>query len=306
MKKIKLIVLGTGQTTKEFIQINYDSELIDVVGVVLDQAVSIEDRNQFVEDLHNIVDSSIKILPFSEETFDKADIVFSLEYRRIIPGNYSTKYLILNCHGGILPKWRGFAANAWAIMNDETEIGYSIHRVTSELDGGDVYFVKHIPITEDQTYADVHKLMTTSISKEVPQVLYDVVYNRNPGIRQQNKEIAYCTKFTAQMGILSDFDRNSSYYVNLYRCMAKPLGTGLFIYYKGIKYEIGRIEHGCKYGSIDYCAIPGKIVNVQEGKIWVKTRDNVIILSDVQPCAEVDKQYQSLYSIFINGSMIGK
>lgn len=303
MEKINVIVLGTGRVTKEFIVKNHNSNLISIVGLVLDQAVCAEERELFVKDLQESLNENIIIMPFLEESFDKADIIFLPEYRRIVPDEFTSKYLMVNCHGGILPKWRGFSANAWAIMNGESEIGYSIHRVSFELDGGEVYFVKHIPIQDSQTYSDVHGLMTASISNEVPQVLYDIVRNSKTGESQLNAGVAYCTKFNAKMGELSDFNMESSYYVNLYRCMAKPLGTGLFMYYKGIKYSIGKVEHGRKYNSIDYYAIPGKIVNVTEEKIWVKTRDNVIVLSGVELCD--GNMEMPIYKIFKNGTNIG-
>lgn len=301
MDLVKVIVLGTGRATKEFIKKNIKSDLISIVGVVLDTAICEEDRDEFVKDLHQTVASDIEILEFSEESFELSDIIFMPEYRKIIPDRYAQKYIMVNCHGGILPKWRGFAANAWAIMNGEQEIGFSIHRVSSELDGGEIFYVKHIPISEEETYADVHGKMVGAIAKEVPQILYDIVRNNLIGEKQKNAQFAYCTKFSACMGELREFSLETSYYVNLYRCMAKPLGTGVFFYHKGEKIEVSKVEPGKKYCSMDYICMPGKIVNIENERIWVKTKDNVIVFSEMSIAGRkiVVKDY------FKNGMNIG-
>lgn len=296
MGKIRVIVLGTGNATKQFIQNNIQSEYIDIVGMVLDDSVPEEDRRTFVRSVLDSLPIRIPVLDFSEDSFEQADIVFSPEYRRIIPQSFADRYVFVNCHGGILPKWRGFAANAWAIMNGEHEIGYSIHRVSAELDGGDVYFIKHIPIADDQTYADVHPIMLESITKEVPKVLYDIVHNNFKGTKQEKANFAYCTKFNKEMGFIRDFSRESIFYVNLFRCMSKPLGTGLFITYDDRIYSVGRVEHGKQYGSMDYFCIPGKVVNIENNQLWVKTKDNVIVLSDITcngECIQVSKHFKN-------------
>ena len=281
-RQVKIIVLGTGDATANFIKKNINSRFIKIVGLILDSSVGNDIQRDFIKDLYSSIPDSIPMLNLSEDSLALADITFSPEYRRIIPTKYCEKYLMVNCHGGILPKWRGFAANAWAIMNGEKEIGYSIHRITGELDGGEIYFIKSIPITENETYSDVHKYMIESIAQDVPKVLYDIVTG-SVNCTQQSKKygIAYCTKFNVEMGNLKDFSMRSQYYVNLYRCMAEPLGTGVYFEYRGNKYSVGRIESGKKYGSIDYICTPGKIVNIERNCLWVKTYDNVIVLSNI-------------------------
>lgn len=213
-----------------------------------------------------------------------------------------TVSIIVNCHGGILPKWRGFAANVWAIMNGEKEIGFSIHRISSELDGGEIYYVKHIPISGEETYSDIHGKMVSAIGSDVPEVLYNIVRNGAKGETQKESQFAYCTKFSPDMGELRNFNHKSDYYVTLFQCMAEPLGTGLFINHKGKKIDIGMVEHGKKYHSIDYTCTPEKVVNISNGKVWVKTRDNVVILSKMS----IDGNSLDVNQYFKNGMKLGK
>ena len=89
------------------------------------------------------------------------------------------------------------------------------------------------------------------------------------------------SRFNAQMGDLGDFSENAEYMYNLFRCMAKPHGTGVYFYYKGKRYNVGAMIPGNDLQLEDYLGIPGKVVNCADGAIWVKTRDNVVVLSEL-------------------------
>lgn len=301
MEKVKVIILGTGKATKKFIECNTNNKWIDIIGVVLDTTVPEEGRHLFVNDLKSSISTPVNIMDFSEESFRKCDVIFLPEYRKIIPEKYTSKFIMINCHGGILPKWRGSAANAWAIMNGEKEIGFSIHRVSDELDGGEIYYVKHIPISEEETYSDVHDNMIKAIASDVPKVIYDIIRNGRKGENQKGAHFAYCTKFSPEMGELRNFCYKSEYYVNLHRCMARPLGTGLFIYHKGKKIMVDMVEHGRKYNSVNYIGTPGKIVNMHDDQIWIKTKDNTIIVSKMS----VDGEKINIEEYFSNGMELG-
>lgn len=300
MGKTKVILMGSGRATQRFITDNLSSEIIDIVGIIFDGSTDNSEMESFLRKI-NKERTRIPLLQLTHEALNLGDIVFTPEYRRIVPDEFCEKHLIVNCHGGILPKWRGFAANAWAIMNGEQEIGYSIHRVSPSLDGGLLYFVKHIPIDDEQTYSDVHDSMLDSIAADVPKVLSDIVSGTEKGIDQTGSSFAYCTRFKPAMGVLSTFNNDAQYYVNLFRCMAKPLGTGIRILYKGKLYSVGKVEHGRKYNSIDYLCMPGKVVNIEKGRIWVKVRDNVIVLSDIQ----LEESIVDPAVVFHNGCILG-
>lgn len=278
MNRIKVVVIGSGNNADRFISENIDNRFIDVIGKISDEGLN----------------DNIRLL-------DDADLGFALGYSKIIPSEICEKYFIINLHAGILPKWRGFSANAWALMNGEKEIGYSLHRITSKLDGGLLYYVKHIPVSDEETMSDVYELMIDSIVKECPEILYKISNEEIAGYKQSAEGIAYCTRFNASMGIISRFSLSATHYVNLYRCMAKPLGSGVFFKHKGLKYEVGKIENGKKYGVINYLCQEGKIVNIEDNKMWVKVKDNVIVLSNIKK----DDGLVSVKDCFRNGQMIG-
>ena len=69
--------------------------------------------------------------------------------------------------------------------------------------------------------------------------------------------------------------------------MAKPLGTGIFFNHKDKKYVVNKVENGRDYGVFNYIGIIGKVVNIIDGKVWVKTEDNVVLISEIECEGEI-------------------
>lgn len=277
-RNIKLIVLGTGDVTVKFIKQCKTVKNLTILGNIPDRSLEYEERLIFDQQVRNL---SIDILLFNDTVFSRADIIFSIEYRRIIPDYLVQKYNFVNCHGGLLPQWRGFSCNAWAIMNGAVEIGYSIHKMNEQLDDGILYFVKRIPIAKNQTYADVHGMLIDSILTEVPEVIKQIASGELSGVEQEG-EYAYCNRFFPEMGFLKDFDKPSIDIVNLYRCMARPLGSGVYFRFKNRRFTIGKVSDARDFGLMDYIGIPGKVINVTSDSLWIKTKDSGVVLSDIQ------------------------
>jgi methionyl-tRNA formyltransferase len=57
----------------------------------------------------------------------------------------------LNLHLGPLPRYRGVAPIAWAVINGETVTGVTLHRIEVGIDSGPVIASKRVPIREEDT-----------------------------------------------------------------------------------------------------------------------------------------------------------
>ena len=223
---MRIILLGTGDIAlKVFLKLKNDNR-IEMKGVICDDSVKEEVNAEYQR---QIEENGGKILSFEEESIKDADAVFTCEYRKAIPQKYVDKYMFLNCHAGILPKYRGFSANPWAIMNGEQQIGYTIHRMDEKLDNGDIYYVGKFPISYQQTYADLYDTIFDDMIDRIPGILAGI-YEGTIRATKQEKSGVYCSKFNAGMGNLGNFDKPSDYIVNLHRCMARPHGTGIFFF----------------------------------------------------------------------------
>ncbi|MBL8964455.1 MAG: hypothetical protein JNK70_10325 [Phycisphaerae bacterium] len=66
-----------------------------------------------------------------------------------------TPYGIVNCHGALLPRYRGLMPSFWTLANGEPEGGVSVHFVDAKLDNGPIVVQKRYRIHSHDTLEDV-------------------------------------------------------------------------------------------------------------------------------------------------------
>lgn len=62
---------------------------------------------------------------------------------------------IINCHGALLPKYRGLMPSFWTLCNDEKMGGVTVHFVDSKLDNGPIVVQKFYRIHTRDTLEDI-------------------------------------------------------------------------------------------------------------------------------------------------------
>jgi len=71
---------------------------------------------------------------------------------------------ILNAHGGDLPRYRGNACQAWAILNGEEKIALCIHKMIGDsLDDGDIIERKYYKIDLRTKITDIYEVFERDI-----------------------------------------------------------------------------------------------------------------------------------------------
>lgn len=66
-----------------------------------------------------------------------------------------TSHGIVNCHGALLPKYRGLMPSFWTLANGETEGGVSVHFVDAKIDNGPIIVQKRYRIHAHDSLEDV-------------------------------------------------------------------------------------------------------------------------------------------------------
>jgi methionyl-tRNA formyltransferase len=66
-----------------------------------------------------------------------------------------TRHGIVNCHGALLPRYRGLMPSFWTLCKNETEGGVSVHFVDAKLDNGPIVVQKRYRIHPHDTLEDV-------------------------------------------------------------------------------------------------------------------------------------------------------
>ena len=124
-------------------------------------------------------------------------ILFSVYcLQRLGPGLLQTAPQSVNYHNGALPAYRGLRATGWSIYNGEARSGFAFHRMTAELDAGNVLVSGSVPIAAGDAAANVEAAKAKAAAALVPELL-DLLAADAPG-EPQNGTACYYAQ--------SDFD----------------------------------------------------------------------------------------------------
>lgn len=202
---------------------------------------------------------------------------------------------ILNAHSGDLPRYRGNACQAWAIINGEEKIGLCIHKmIGGELDSGNILERKYFPVTIDSRVGEAFEWMT----KEIPPMMLS-------SIRKLENDPSYIMEVQSQdpKDALRAYPRipedgkikwneSAITILRLINASSEPY-AGAFCQYNGKKIKVWRAK---LYSDEErYLAVPGQISHIAEnGSVIVITGDGKLKLLE----AEIDGNRMPANKIF--------
>lgn len=234
------------------------------------------------------------------ETFPniQLDMIFVMNYNKIISSDVIANYLVVNYHVGLLPKWRGNSANGWGIINGENYVGYTIHRVNDILDDGPSYYQYKYLYKEGETYYNAKIAMQKDLNRVLPTVLCNIAMNPEAYLCLEKSKFVYCLKFRPSDGIIHNWNVTTEELLRRFYVFSPPLGTGLKFVFKGVMYEVSRLSVIKDFAKSK--GIPGGVVNKDKGSVWIKTKDTAISLDEIKCGGEIIP----INSLFIIGQRI--
>ncbi|MBI2747514.1 MAG: methionyl-tRNA formyltransferase [Burkholderiales bacterium] len=214
----------------------------------------------------------------------QADIGVSINYTGVIPQAIIDLFPlgILNAHGGDLPRYRGNACQAWAILNGESRIGLCIHRmIGGELDSGDIVARDYLPIDHTTKVTAVWRWMV----ERSPGLVLEAVQGLSVDpdyvlVRQSSdpKDALRCYPRRPEDGRI-DWRRSAMEVLRLINASNKPY-AGAFCDFEGrqlIIWDADLINDGEVF-----CAVPGQITELGEHGVDVACGVGKIRLKEVE------------------------
>ena len=129
---------------------------------------------------------------FFYETFIKkieVDFIVVVAYGQIINESIlkHPKFMSLNVHASLLPRWRGAAPIQRAILNGDSKTGISIMRVDQKLDSGPVIIKKELKINKSDNAGTLHSKLE-SIGAELIKESIKKIYSNDFKLHFQNED----------------------------------------------------------------------------------------------------------------------
>jgi len=217
-------------------------------------------------------DKEIKFLKDLVHSIGNKCIGVSVNYPTIIPQEVIDiyHYGILNAHGGDLPRYKGNACQAWAILKGEEKIALCIHKMTGgELDSGDIIEKKYYAIDLKTKITDIYK----AFENDIPHLFLSAIekLEKDPNYfleKQDNSKSLRCYPLFPEDGRI-DWKEENVKILRKINAFNKPY-SGAFCYFKDVKMIIWDAE--IYEDNENYCAIPGQISQILDnGEVVVIT-----------------------------------
>jgi methionyl-tRNA formyltransferase len=212
------------------------------------------------------------------------DFIYMLSYAPLIPNKYLDKYLFVNTHYAPLPRYRGFHGFVWSIINGEETTGFTIHKAEDGIDNGAIYYQYKKRI---EKYDDVNSIMNhfnVQLISNIKNILSEISKGKKP-LPQNENEAIYVTR-RRQEDNLIDWNQSAINIHNFIRALTPPYTEGAFTYHNSQKINIIKTK---LLSLPDYIERVGKIVNKDNDGIWVKTKDSVILITEISINSKIYK-----------------
>lgn len=222
----------------------------------------------------------------------KPDIIVTAAYGQIIPIellNYP-KYGCINVHGSLLPKLRGGAPIHHAIMNGDKEAGVTIMYMDKKMDAGDIISQRSIEIADNMILDELYYKLSLLGRDLLMDTLPSIIDGTNNRIKQNEDEVTFGYNITKDEEKINFNDKIDNVYNKIRGLSSIP---GAYAIINGKRMKIYMAEKT----NIISDAIPGTILDINSGGIFVSTNDYVIKLTDIK----LEGKKRCLVKEFING-----
>lgn len=201
------------------------------------------------------------------------DQILRKEIRQSAPKGF------INVHAGKLPLYRGRNPINWAIINNETEIGLTVHFVDNGIDTGDIIAQQALPLAWEDDYQSVLERVHTALPMLVSEGVNLIDTGKVDPTPQAHLEGSYFSRRIPGDEWI-EWDDSSLNIYNKIRAITHP-APGARTSLSGRTITIWKASYDPSWPK--YKSTTGEVVGVVAGKgIKVKTADSTILIEIIQ------------------------
>jgi methionyl-tRNA formyltransferase len=218
-----------------------------------------------------------------EEAFQKAleilqpDLFVVAAYGQILPKSILgiPKYGAVNVHASLLPKYRGAAPIAWAILNGEKVTGVTTMMMDEGMDTGDILLQAEIPISNEETCERLHDRLASLGARLLSETLEKMKGGEIRSIPQDHSKATYAPPLKKEDGHI-DWKKGAREIDRQIRAFNPWPGAFTKWNDQLLKIFKGEIKEGTLAGK------PGAVVWIGSDFIEVETGKGLLRIQEVQ------------------------
>ena len=210
----------------------------------------------------------------------RSDIFVSMSFNQIFKQDliFMPQRGTINCHAGKLPYYRGRNVLNWALINDESEFGITVHFVDGGVDTGDIVLQETFSIDDSDTYGSLLEKSFEHCAAILYKSLLGIASGTSERIPQKTIDPIgfYCSQRQEGDEDL-DWNQPSRAVFNFVRAISSP-GPVARTLVRGREVKINKID--LIPGALVKIGIPGAIVGKEASGLLVKTSDSFVRVVD--------------------------
>ncbi|HEY3306555.1 MAG TPA: methionyl-tRNA formyltransferase [Candidatus Binatia bacterium] len=225
------------------------------------------------------------------------DLIVVVAYGRILPRHILelAPHGCLNVHYSLLPKYRGAAPVAWAIINGEKQSGVTTMRLVEKMDTGPIFLQRAIPLAEDETRVSLQGKLAPLGAELLVETIAGLKTGKMTPKDQNESEVSYAPILKKEDGLV-DWKLTAAAIERRVRGLAP--WPSAFTYLAGNLLKI----HRARVVETATEAAPGEVVTADKEGLWIATGNGVLSLEQVQ----LENKKRMTAGEFLNGARVEK
>ena len=136
-KKISFLISGGGSNLHKILKKNYINKNFEVVTIISNNKIS-KNIKSYLNKFYKSVLVKEYHRKLQKKNFLNTDIIFSVGYMKVIEKSIIKNFDVINLNPSILPTYKGLMTQKRMLINKEKNYGFTIHKVSNELDEGKI------------------------------------------------------------------------------------------------------------------------------------------------------------------------
>jgi len=205
------------------------------------------------------------------------DLIVVVAFGQILPKSILDipKFGCVNVHVSLLPKYRGAAPINWVIINGEEKTGVTTMYMDEGLDTGDMILTSEFNLNDEITAGELHDIMKVEGANVLKETIDLIEKGEAPRIKQNHDEFTYAPMMSKSLGQI-DFYKSAKDIHNLVRGV-NPWPSA-YTTYDNQTMKVWKTKVLNETSDKE----PGTIISVDKEGIKVSTKDNIILIKEIQ------------------------
>jgi methionyl-tRNA formyltransferase len=179
----------------------------------------------------------------------------------------------INFHGSLLPDYRGASPIESALKAGDKVSGYTVQKISEELDAGDILAKELINIDVNDNRSSLFDKICHRIEEQGPRNVLDYLQGKLKAIPQEHEKATFCGKFEPKDGLI-DWDWPAFKIFNLARAFSPRPGVYSFFQGKRCKLQLASVETWENTTGQTEDHAPGTIVQAEKNRIIIAAGGN--------------------------------